>query len=120
MAGMNGCPFETRLPRMPYLVLPKLAIQSMPIDWRIRFDAMLAEMEAAGLETPEYHVFRDDGPGGEFTRARVVNENSGYVRLVGGAEDPWANYRHGDVRDLCPNFNPDPKPTGATTRQERT
>ncbi len=105
--GWLDCPFDGRLARTPYLVLPKLAIQVMPMEWRVRFDAMLGEMEALGIETPKYHVFRDDGDGSEFTRARVVNEATGFVRLVKGADDPWADYRHnqhGKVAELCPRF----------------
>jgi hypothetical protein len=89
------------------LVLPKLAIQVMPMEWRARFDAMLAEMEALGIETPNYHVFRDDGQGEQYTRATVVNEATGFVRLVKGESDPWADYRHmkhEKVAELCPKF----------------
>lgn len=103
-AVYRQCPFDCRLARTPYLVLPKLAIQAMPMEWRERLDAMLAEMEGLGIETPEYHVFRDDGPGEQYTRARVVNEVTGYIRLVAGESDPWADYRHGNVPDLCPKF----------------
>jgi hypothetical protein len=98
------CPFDVRLARTPYLVLPKLALQAMPFEWRDRLDAMLAEMEEAGIETPSYLVFRDDGPGEPYTRARVVNEATGFVRIVGGLDDPWANYRYGNVADLCPKY----------------
>jgi hypothetical protein len=105
---LTGCPFDSRLARTPYLVLPKLAIQVMPLEWRVRFDDMLAEMEAAGIETPSYHVFRDDGQGERYTRARVVNDDTGFVRLVHGERDPWADYRHMQhqkVAALCPRFN---------------
>jgi hypothetical protein len=105
--GYRECPFDCRLARTPYLVLPKLAIQVMPHEWRVRFDAMLAEMEALGIETPSYHVFRDDGEGEPYTRARVVNEETGFVRLVKGLGDPWADYRHckhEKVAALCPEF----------------
>lgn len=102
----HECPFDCRLARTPYLVLPKLAIQVMPYDWRTRFDAMLGEMEALGIETPSYHVFRDDD-GSEFVRAKVVNEETGFIRLVKGEPDPWADYRHmkhDKVAALCPAF----------------
>lgn len=56
---MSECPFDTRLARTPYLVLPKLAIQAMPIEWRLRLEALLREADEAGLETPNYLVFRD-------------------------------------------------------------
>lgn len=98
------CPFDSRLNRTAYLVLPKLAIQAMPMAWRERLEALLLEAEAEGIETPDYHVFRDDGEGQRYTRARCVNEDTGFVRLVRGDEDPWADYRHGSVRDLCPNY----------------
>lgn len=103
----RDCPFDRRLCRTPYLVVPKLAIQAMPMEWRNRLEALLQEAEDAGIETPEYHVFRDDGEGGEYTRARIVNEQTGFVRLVGGRPDPWADYRHATprtVRALCPKF----------------
>jgi len=100
----HDCPFDTRLARTPYLVMPKLAIQAMPMAWRERLEALLLEAEAAGIETPEYHVFRDDGPGEPYTRAYVVNEMTGFVRIVKGRDDPWANYRHGSIRALCPNY----------------
>lgn len=110
------CPFDTRLARTPYLVIPKMALQAMPMEWRDRLEALLVEADDAGLETPEYHVFRDDGPRGEFTRARVVNEYTGFVRLCAGRRDPWADYRHAThekIRALCPNFISD----GALGRQ---
>jgi hypothetical protein len=42
----------------------------------------------------------------EYTRARIVNEQTGFVRICGGKDDPWANYRHGRVEDICPEFKP--------------
>jgi hypothetical protein len=107
LSEYRDCPFDRRLARTPYLVLPKLAIQVMPMEWRDRFDAMLAEMEAVGIETPSYHVFRDDGQGERYTRATCVNEETGFVRLVKGEDDPWANYRHMKherVAELCPGY----------------
>lgn len=77
----------------------------MPLDWRERLEALLAEADASGLETPEYQVFRAGND--EYTRAKVVNEQTGFVRLVGGRPDPWAHYRHkthDDVRSICPTF----------------
>jgi hypothetical protein len=99
-----GCPFDYRLARTPYLVLPKLAIQSMPLPWRRRFEAMLQEMDDTGMSTPSYQVFRDDGLGEPFTRATCVNESTGFVKIVRGQEDPWANYRHGHVEEFCPDY----------------
>jgi hypothetical protein len=104
----NGCPFDYRLIRTPYLVLPKLALQAMPMEWRRRFEAMLQEMDDTGMSTPSYIVLRDDGQGGEYTRGRVVNHETGFVRVCGGKDDPWANYRYGKVEDICPEFKPLP------------
>jgi hypothetical protein len=100
----HGCPFDYILNRCPYLVLPKLAIQSMPMPWRRALAELLEEAEDAGLQTPAYHVFRDDGERSEYTRARVVNELTGFTRLVKGREDPWANYKYGNIHEICPTF----------------
>lgn len=59
---IEPCPFDYRLARTPYLVLPKLALQVMPMEWRKRFEAMLVEMEDAGLETPTITSFVMMGP----------------------------------------------------------
>jgi len=100
----ESCPFDgfDRLARTPYLVMPKLAIQAMPMSWRLRLDALLSEAEDAGIETPEYFVFR--GGDDEYTRARLVNEQTGFVRIVKGRDDPWANYRYGRIEKLCPKY----------------
>lgn len=103
----DECPFDYRLNRTPYLVIPKLALQAMPLEWRWKLEALLQEADDAGLETPEYHVFRDDGQGEKYTRARVVNKMTGFVRLCGGKPDPWADYRHAStetILSVCPTF----------------
>lgn len=102
---MMSCPFDTRLARTPYLVIPKMALQAMPLLWRMAFEALLKIADEAGLETPDYYVFR--GGNDEFTRARMVNEHTGFIRLVKGRADPWAFYRHANrarVRSICPTF----------------
>lgn len=95
-----------RLSYCGYLVMPRLAIMAMPEWWQAALERLLAAADEAGLATPDYHVFRDDGPGEEYTRARVVNDYTGFVRLTGGKDDPWANYKYGKVADLCPGFDP--------------
>lgn len=105
---MTDCPFDRRLARTPYLVIPKMALQAMPLAWRQMFEALLVMADKAGLVTPDYHVFRAGND--EYTRARCVNEHTGFVRLVKGREDPWASYRHADralVRSICPTFKLD-------------
>lgn len=88
-----------RLARTPYLVIPKLALMAMPEEWQAKMESLLAEADEAGLVTPEYHVFRDDGPRKPYTRAVVVNEQTGFIRLTGGKSDPWADYRHGNAEE---------------------
>lgn len=101
------CPFDSILPRTPYLVLPKLAIQAMPFEWRDRLAALLKEAEAVGIETPAYIVLRDADFSKEHGAARVVNRDTGFIKIVGRPNDPWADYRHGSIRALCPKYKGD-------------
>lgn len=102
---MTECPFDSFLARTPYLVVPKLALQAMPLDWRERFVAMLTvAYEIYGLETPEYHVFRK---GDGYTTVELSDSNddtSSIQELFVLRSDPWANYRHGSVKALCPSY----------------
>jgi len=100
------CPFDVRLARTPYLVLPKLALQAMPMDWRKRLEALLAEADDTGMETPAYQVFRDDPAYNIFRPEDPKDQYSGTSRVVVLRSDPWANYRHGKIKDLCPGFTP--------------
>lgn len=107
MTRYYPCPFDGRLARTPYLVLPKLAIQVMPWEWRVRFDAMLQEMEDAGLETPTYEVVR---AGGEIRQKMCRDKDSwqcGERVPVPSIRDEWADYRHNQIAKvaaLCPRF----------------
>lgn len=105
---MFDCPFDTILNRTPYLVLPKLAIQAMPMEWRFKLAELLDEAhENYGLETPEYTVIRKDC---------TKTEKSGFVRIISKVDDPWADYRHARhdrVKALCPTFNPEGKANAA-------
>lgn len=99
--------FGSRLYRTPYLVLPRLALEAMPEEWQVRFEAMLSEMESAGIKTPCYHVFRDvsDGNPDMIRGCKQVNrgqwDQEPFYRLTGGNRcDPWANYRRGDAIEL--------------------
>lgn len=103
--------FGQRLYRTPYLVIPRMALEAMPEDWQKRMAALLDEAEAAGLVTPNYFVFRDvtDGNPDMIRGCKHVNRGQWdqvpFYRLTGGhRDDPWANYRHGDIRELCPEF----------------
>lgn len=95
------CPFDYILNRTQYLVVPKLAIQAMPMRWRKQLAALLTEAEDDfGLVTPAYTVLRQDC---------TVTERSGFVRIISKINDPWADYRHAThdrVENLCSTFRP--------------
>lgn len=73
MFGLSHC---------AYFVVPRLALQSMPLEWQRKFVALIEEAEMTGIETPEYTILRRD-------------EQGRYI------DDPWANYRHGNAGTLC-------------------
>ena len=65
-----------------YFVMPRLALQSLPIDWQKRFVALMQEAEAMGMETPDdYEVRRRDAHG----------------RFI---DDPWRDYRRGNFEEI--------------------
>lgn len=111
---MSDCPFDRILPRTPYLVVPKMALQAMPMEWRERFAALLQEAEDVGLQTPAYLVFRDitNDESPDLFGVRHVNrgkwdEKPFYRFTIGWKPDPWSEYRHAtieDVQALCPTF----------------
>lgn len=99
--------FGSRLYRTPYLVIPRLALEAMPIEWQEKFEALLKEADEAGIQTPNYMVFRDLSDGNPDSIRGVKQVNRGqwdqrpFYRITGGHnDDPWANYRRGDAMDL--------------------
>lgn len=60
--------------RTPYLVIPRMALEAMPLDWQRRFVGLMEEANATGMVTPEYTVQRRD-LSGRFCK------------------DPWVNYQ---------------------------
>lgn len=99
--------FGTRLYRTPYLVLPRLALEAMPLEWQKKFEALMNEMEEAGIQTPHYLVFRDLSDGNPESIKGVKQVNRGqwdqnpFYRFTGGwYNDPWMNYRRGDAFEL--------------------
>lgn len=99
--------FGSRLYRTPYLVIPRLALESMPQEWQENFEALLQEADEAGIKTPAYMVFRDVSEGNPDMIRGCKHVNRGhwdqqpFYRLTGGLyDDPWANYRHGDAMKL--------------------
>ncbi|MBZ9888099.1 hypothetical protein LB559_09120 [Mesorhizobium sp. BR1-1-3] len=97
-------PLEGRLYRTPYLVLPRLAIEAMPVEWQRRLEALLVEADDTGLVTPEYYVLNAD-PGCTSTQPNDSEDPTSWPReFYIQSQDPWANYRHGDVKALNPEF----------------
>jgi hypothetical protein len=99
-----GCPFDYRLARTSFLVLPKLALQSMPMPFRRKFEALLQEMDDAGISTPRYFVLRDERPYAWAVLEDPEDEFSRIERVENYLADPWANYRHGRIEELCPKY----------------
>lgn len=61
-----------------YLVIPRVALDAMPLAWQERFVDLMQEAEEIGLETPDDYVVQCRGVSGKFVK------------------DPWAKYRHPD------------------------
>lgn len=92
--------FANRLNRTPYLVLPRLALEAMPLDWQERLEALLVEADDAGMETPDYHVLRADA-GYTSTQPNDSEDPTSWPReFYIQRHDEWANYRHGDAWQL--------------------
>lgn len=94
------CPIVEKLSYTPYLVVPRLALQAMPREWRLRFAALMDEMEATGMETPEYNVFRAE----DIKATRNYRTGAIWYSIKRTPDDPWANYKRGKVEELCPTF----------------
>lgn len=68
-----------------YFVMPRLALQAMPLDWQRRFVALMEECDDLDLVTPVYSVLRRDD------RGRYCN-------------DPWRDYKRGRASDCDPSW----------------
>lgn len=92
------------LSRQAYFVIPRLALEAMPVSWQERFIDLMDEAEAAGLETPDYHVLRAD-KGYTSTEPNDSEDPTSWDReFYIQRQDEWANYRHGKIADLCATF----------------
>lgn len=87
-----------------YFVVPRLALQSMPLDWQKRWLALMAEFEESGMKTPSYHVLRAESEYTFVEKYDKEDETSRDYEFTALTEDPWANYRRGDISKLCPEF----------------
>jgi hypothetical protein len=83
-----------------YFVMPRLALEALPVDWQNRFIALMDEAEAAGMETPAYHVLRDDPEHTLVEKYDSEDETSRDYIFTSLREDPWANYRRGCAEEL--------------------
>lgn len=79
-----------------YFTIPRAALQAMPVEWQMRFVELMEEAEAAGLETPEYHVLRDDPAYTHVKRYDEDDETSRPFEFTAVREDPWAQHRRPD------------------------
>ena len=87
-----------------YFVMPRLAMEAMPIDWQERFIALMDEGDALGMMTPNYHVLRDDPTYTLVTKYDPDDDTSRDYEFTAIGTDEWANYRRGSVKELCPEF----------------
>lgn len=83
-----------------YFVIPRLALESMPVEWQQRFITLMNEAEQTGMETPSYHVLRDDTEYTLVDKYDSEDETSRDYVFTAVREDPWANYRRGDAAKL--------------------
>lgn len=67
--------------RDAFIILPRLALQELPVEWQVRFVALMEEAEALGVETPGFSVQRRGAKG------RMVRFSH------------WCNYRRGTLRE---------------------
>ena len=91
---------ERRLYRTHYLVIPRLALQAMPQDWRDRMEALLKEADEAGLKSPRYTVLRSDPAYTREVLSDPDDETSDADEFHVLRRDPWADYRRGDAMAL--------------------
>ncbi len=84
-----------------YFVMPRLALQAMPAEWQTRFINLIGEIDKAGIETPDYHVLRDDPMYTTVTNYDQDDATSSPYQYTILEGDPWANYRHPD-KSLLP------------------
>lgn len=93
-----------RLYRTPYLVIPRLAIEAMPVGWQRKLEALLVEADETGMVTPNYHVLPDDPTLTIVRRYDEDDPDSRDYEFYAVGTDPWANYRRGNILDLNPDF----------------
>ena len=96
---------EHRLYRTQYLVLPRLAIAAMPVEWQARLEQLLCVADEAGMENPSYVVLRNEP---EYVGTNLSDPDDEYSRADSydlRSSDPWADYRRGDALELSPGYD---------------
>ncbi len=86
------------------MVLPRLAIESMPEDWQHRLESLLKEADAAGVDTPVYTVLRDEPEYSRVVYEDPEDEFGALDSVTVFRRDPWSDYRRGDIKAVCPSF----------------
>lgn len=90
-----------RLYRTSYFVCPRLALEAMPYEWQERFVALMDEaFTKLDVETPDYYVLRTEH---EFTTVVHDDPDDEYSTIREfhhWRSDPWANYRHGSIKEF--------------------
>jgi hypothetical protein len=79
-----------------YFVMPRAAMQAMPIEWQEKFIELMDEAEETGMETPSYHVLRADPEYTYVEKYDSEDEGSRDYEFTALRTDPWANYRRPD------------------------
>ena len=83
-----------------YFVAPRLALESLSIEWQNRFIALMEEAQEVLGETPDYHVLRDDPMYTHVEKYDSEDESSRDYIFTAVRTDPWADYRRGDAAEL--------------------
>jgi len=88
-----------------YFVAPRMMLQAMPLEWQQKFIALMDEAAELGVETPVYHVLRDD-PAYTFVEKYDSEDDTSPDReFTILQQDPWGNYRYPDYNLLPEALN---------------
>ena len=83
-----------------YFVMPRVCLQSLPLEWQKRFVELMDEAYELCDEIPDYHVLRDDP---EYTHVKKYDsedEMSRDFEFTAWRTDPFANYKRPEVKAL--------------------
>lgn len=72
----------------------------MPVEWQQKMIALLDEAGSILESTPDYHVLREDPAYTLVEPYDSEDESSRDYIFTALCEDPWADYRRGDIEEL--------------------